>query len=187
MPLSAANPAYSASVRGPETLHDLSLAYSSLASPVGEITVVAGERGLLRVHLGRPGTLNLGTDLERSPRHHHVAEAIDQLDEYFAGTRRTFDLRLDLRGTEFQVSAWRALARVPYGRTASYADQARRIGNPRAVRAVGSANGRNPVAVVLPCHRIISSDGSLGGYTGGLKVKKWLLEHEQLVAGRTAR
>lgn len=154
-----------------------------MQSPVGRLTVVAGDRGLVRVHLESAGDHGEIEDFLVRPRHPQVADAVRQLREYFAGTRRRFELRLDLRGTEFQVRAWRALARVPYGRTVTYAEQAQRMGHPRAFRAVGSANGRNPVAVVLPCHRVVASDGSLGGYTGGLAVKEWLLTHERRVAG----
>ena len=92
---------------------------------------------------------------------------------------------LDLRGTEFQVAAWRALADIPYGHTASYGQQAASIGRPKAVRAIGGANGRNPVAIVLPCHRIVGADGSLTGFGGGIAVKKWLLDHEQAVLHNT--
>jgi methylated-DNA-[protein]-cysteine S-methyltransferase len=111
--------------------------------------------------------------------HDSVIVAITQLEEYFDGSRRSFDLPLDLRGTEFQVEAWNALAEIPYGRTASYGQQAASIGRPKAVRAIGGANGRNPVAIVLPCHRIVGADGSLTGFGGGIEVKKWLLDHEQ--------
>lgn len=104
-----------------------------------------------------------------------------QLREYFAGKRTEFDLPLDLQGTDFQVAAWKALAKVKYGQTASYARQAASIGRPTATRAIGAANGKNPVAIVLPCHRIVGSDGSLTGFAGGLGVKQWLLDHERRV------
>jgi methylated-DNA-[protein]-cysteine S-methyltransferase len=118
--------------------------------------------------------------------HDSVNDAITQLDEYFAGSRRDFELPLDLQGTEFQVAAWNALAGIPYGRTASYGQQAASIGRPKAVRAIGGANGRNPVAIVLPCHRIVGADGSLTGFGGGIEVKKWLLDHEQSILHSTA-
>jgi AraC family transcriptional regulator, regulatory protein of adaptative response / methylated-DNA-[protein]-cysteine methyltransferase len=102
-----------------------------------------------------------------------------QLAEYFAGRRRAFDLPLNLRGSEFQVAAWRALMEIPYGETRSYADMARRVGSPKAVRAIGLVNGQNRIAIVLPCHRVIRSDGALSGYGGGKWRKQWLLEHEQ--------
>ena len=102
-----------------------------------------------------------------------------QLAEYFAGERRDFDLPLAPQGSGFQVEVWRALLRIPYGETCSYGDIARVVGRPAASRAVGAANGRNPIAVIVPCHRVIGSNGSLTGYGGGLPVKRWLLDHER--------
>jgi methylated-DNA-[protein]-cysteine S-methyltransferase len=106
------------------------------------------------------------------------AEAAEQLDQYFAGTRSRFDLPIRMDGTDFQRRVWTQLQAIPYGETISYGELARRVGSPHAWRAVGSANGRNPVAVIVPCHRVIASDGSLGGYGGGLPRKTWLLDHE---------
>ena len=108
-----------------------------------------------------------------------MAAASKQLQEYFAGDRRDFTIPLDLEGTDFQRAAWLALADVPYGETASYGEQAERIGRPRASRAVGAANGKNPVPIVLPCHRIVGADGSLTGFAGGLEMKERLLAHER--------
>jgi O-6-methylguanine DNA methyltransferase len=107
--------------------------------------------------------------------------AAKQLTEYLAGKRREFELALDLRGTEFQLAVWRALCAIPYGETISYAEQARRVGRPNAPRAVGAANGANPIAIIVPCHRVVNADGKLGGYGGGLPLKKRLLalEHAQ--------
>jgi methylated-DNA-[protein]-cysteine S-methyltransferase len=113
-----------------------------------------------------------------------LEEAARQLRAYFAGELRRFDVPLDLAGTEFQVAAWRALADIPYGTTISYGEQARRLGRPRAVRAVGAANGRNPLPIVLPCHRLVGADGSLVGFGGGLARKRLLLEHEAQFAAR---
>lgn len=113
-----------------------------------------------------------------------IETALAQLDEYFSppgpmvGSRRCFDLPLDLRGTPFQQRVWRQLLEIPYGQTVSYADVARALDDPKAVRAVGVANSKNPVAIVVPCHRVIGSDGSLTGYGGGLWRKEWLLKHE---------
>ncbi|MEE8398719.1 MAG: methylated-DNA--[protein]-cysteine S-methyltransferase [Desulfobacterales bacterium] len=107
-----------------------------------------------------------------------VSAALEQVSEYFLGKRKTFDMAVMLQGTAFQVSVWQQLAAVPFGETASYRTIAEAIDNPRAVRAVGAANGRNPVSIVLPCHRIIGSNGSLTGYGGGLWRKEWLLNHE---------
>jgi methylated-DNA-[protein]-cysteine S-methyltransferase len=104
------------------------------------------------------------------------------LDEYFAGRRWRFDLPLSLDGTVFQRAVWAALRQIPYGQTASYGDIAARVGNPKAVRAVGGANNRNPVAIIVPCHRVIGHGGSLVGYGGGLDTKRWLLDHERLYA-----
>jgi methylated-DNA-[protein]-cysteine S-methyltransferase len=101
-----------------------------------------------------------------------------QLDEYFAGERTTFDVELDLAGTPFQVEVWHALLDIPFGETISYGELARRIGRPAAVRAVGSANGRNPVSIIVPCHRVIGSNGTLTGYGWGTDNKRWLLDHE---------
>jgi methylated-DNA-[protein]-cysteine S-methyltransferase len=110
-----------------------------------------------------------------------LAAAEEQLREYFAGDRLSFELPLDLVGTAFQRTAWLALASIPYGSTVSYGEQARRLGHPRAARAVGAANGRNPLAIVLPCHRLVGADGRLTGYGGGLEAKRALLEHEARV------
>jgi methylated-DNA-[protein]-cysteine S-methyltransferase len=152
-----------------------------LDTPLGRFLVVATHAGVRRIVLPGSGGPGDGTDpssVSDDPDHRVVALACGQLRAYFEGTRHGFDMPLDLRGTEFQVTAWRALATIGYGDTASYAEQAARIGRPRAVRAVGSANRCNPVPVVLPCHRVIGADGSLTGYAGGIGMKKWLLDHE---------
>lgn len=158
-----------------------SLTQRVVPSPVGPLTIVASDRGVVAIHFATE------TDLADHPEdatHPILAAAAAQLAEYFTGGRTDFDLPLDLRGTEFQVAAWQALAGVPFGATTSYRDQARRIGRPAAVRAVGAANGRNPVPIVLPCHRIVGADGSLTGYAGGLDTKRWLLDHERDVLTR---
>lgn len=122
-----------------------------------------------------------GLNISDDASHPSIANVVHQVNEYLAGSRLTFDLPLDLHGTEFQQQAWRALAQVPYGKTWSYAQQAASIGRPAATRAIGAANGRNPVAVILPCHRIIGANGALTGFGGGIPVKQWLLEHERRV------
>ncbi len=106
-------------------------------------------------------------------------QAVAQLEEYFAGTRREFNLRLDPGGTPFQQSAWMVLRSIPYGRTMTYGEQARRLGDPNKARAVGAANGKNPLSIVVPCHRVIGSTGHLTGFGGGLVAKSWLLDHER--------
>jgi methylated-DNA-[protein]-cysteine S-methyltransferase len=116
--------------------------------------------------------------------HPVLDEAAAQLGEYFAGERRSFDVPLDLVGTPFQLDAWRALAEIPYGTTVAYGEQARPLGCPGSARAVGAANGRNPLSIVLPCHRLVGANGALTGYAGGLEVKRALLEHEARVLGR---
>jgi methylated-DNA-[protein]-cysteine S-methyltransferase len=149
------------------------------ATPLGHLTLVGSQAGLREVRWGdeadgiRGGGSGSGL----------LGEAERQLRAYFAGELWCFDLPLDLVGTAFQLAAWNALADIPYGTTISYGEQARRLGRPHAARAVGAANGRNPLAVVLPCHRLIGADGSLVGYGGGVARKRILLEHEARVAG----
>ena len=139
-------------------------------TPVGRLGLVASEGGLRRVlWAGEPGA---------GGNEAMLAAAAAQLREYFDGSRRAFDLPLDLEGTPFQRRAWLALAEIPYGETRSYGEQARRLGMPRAARAVGAANGANPVPIVLPCHRLVGADGSLTGFGGGLEAKRRLLEFE---------
>jgi methylated-DNA-[protein]-cysteine S-methyltransferase len=146
---------------------------TSMETPVGRLWLVGSDAGL-------SGVLWPGSPPEGVPDGGHpVLEAARaQLEEYFAGERRSFDLPLDLHGTEFQRRAWLALADIPYGETRSYGEQARLLGVPRAARAVGAANGRNPVSIVLPCHRVIGAGGGLTGFGGGLAVKRALLELE---------
>ena len=113
-----------------------------------------------------------------------VRQAEQELREYFAGRRRTFTVKQDLEGTEFQRKAWQAMRKIPFGETISYGDQARKVGKPKAYRAVGSANGKNPIPIIVPCHRVLASDGSLGGYSLGLSMKRRLLALEGVsVAG----
>ena len=152
-------------------------------APFGVVTVIGSDLGIRYVLFSNdahPKPLER-LHISDSEIHDSVNDAVTQLDEYFNGARRDFELPLDLQGTEFQVAAWNALADIPYGRTASYGQQAASIGRPKAVRAIGGANGRNPVAIVLPCHRIVGADGSLTGFGGGIAVKKWLLDHEQSI------
>ena len=152
--------------------------YSRFKSPVGPLLLAASNQGLLALEFGR-GKPRAGW-VESEER---IAPFARQLAEYFAGQRREFDLPLDLRGTDFQKRCWQALLKIPYGETRSYADVARAIGNPAAVRAVGLANGQNPIAIIVPCHRVIGSDGSLTGYGGGLEAKRKLLELEGALSG----
>ena len=149
-------------------------------SPLGPLTLVASSAGLRAILWpgDEPARAGLaGVDLQTGSSD-VLDEAAGQLDEYFARERRSFDLPLDLRGTPFQLDAWRALAEIPYGETRTYAAQAAVIGRPAAVRAVGAANGRNPISIVLPCHRVVGSNGSLTGFAGGLEAKASLLSLE---------
>ena len=152
-------------------------------TPVGELTLVASDRGL-RAILWPDSPIN-GKSITVRPRpkpdHPILRSAAKQLDEYFAGTRTRFDLPLDLEGTRFQLAAWQSLADIPFGATTTYGRQAAALGTPTASRAVGAANGANPVCIVLPCHRVIGADGSLTGFGGGLHIKQWLLDHEAFV------
>ena len=139
-------------------------------SPIGPLTLVERDGALARLAFGAHG--------ESSPPTPLLIRAAEQLHEYFAGERRSFDVPLAPAGTEFQLACWRALAEIPYGETRSYGEQARRIGRPDRARAVGAANGANPIAIILPCHRVIGADGSLVGFGGGLETKRRLLDLE---------
>lgn len=142
-------------------------------SPLGRLLLVASATGLRRVGFSAGKRTRSG-----SPDNEHLAAATRQLEEYFAGTRQAFDLSLEPAGTPFQLLSWKVLCGIPFGSTITYADQAKAMGKPRAVRAVGGANGRNPLAIIVPCHRVIGAGGELTGYAGGLDRKSWLLEHE---------
>ena len=158
-----------------------------MRSPLGPMKLTGTEKSLTALDFvdEKEGT---PADTENSRRPPAVlTDAAAQLDDYFKGRRAVFTLPLAPAGTAFQVRVWQALQKVPYGRTVSYGDIARAIGHPNACRAVGGANNRNPISIVIPCHRIIGADGRLTGYGGGLWRKKWLLEHEQASSGaRTA-
>ena len=156
-----------------------------LKAPFGVLTVVASDNGVRFVMFDNDAHPKQLQNFDiRHGSHPVLDDALRQLREYLNGNRLKFELPLDLCGTEFQVEAWSSLARIPFGKTASYAQQAASIGRPTAVRAIGGANGRNPVAVVLPCHRVIGANGSLTGFGGGIEVKRWLLQHEQnVIAG----
>ena len=146
-------------------------------SPLGITKIVGNENGIQRISLlDETASTEAGTPQELLAV--CLLEAKQQLQEYFAGNRTTFDLKLAPQGTEFQQKVWRALLDIPFGSTKSYAAQSAVVGNTKAIRAVAAANGKNPIAIVIPCHRVIGSDGSLTGYAGGLWRKKWLLAHE---------
>lgn len=148
---------------------------TTVTTPLGDLSVVTSDAGVVAVGWLGDGNRDEDTRAVTNPI---GEEAARQLVEYFAGDRTSFDLPLDLRGTDFQRQVWASLRTIPFGETISYAEQARRLGRPTAVRAVAAANGRNPVGIIVPCHRVIGSDGSLTGYAAGLPVKRWLLAHE---------
>jgi methylated-DNA-[protein]-cysteine S-methyltransferase len=155
---------------------------ATIDTPIGRVSVVATDAAVVEI--------TFGTSAATSPTGATgpvLAEAVRQLEEYFAGTRTEFDLPLDPAGTPFQRQAWSVLCAIPFGETTTYGEQARRLGDPKKSRAVGAANGRNPIAIVVPCHRVIGSSGKLTGYAGGLDTKAWLLDHERevrrLIAG----
>ena len=149
-----------------------------VTSPVGKLRLVASSKGLLSIDVGKSATSHQATAKDASAQR-VLATTRKQLTEYFSGKRTSFTVPLDLRGTEFQIESWKALGRIPYGTTISYGEQAQSIGNPKACRAVGSANGKNPIPIIVPCHRVVSADGSLGGYALGLKMKRQLLNLEE--------
>jgi epoxyqueuosine reductase len=176
-----------------ETLHS-----TLVTSPVGPLFLAASVRGLVALEFDarlpgqqtiRPNPRDLRAE-DRGVRFQESEKTLQnyvrELDEYFAGQRREFSFPLDLRGTDFQVACWRALLAIPYGETRSYRDIAQVVGRPQGFRAVGMANNRNPIAIVVPCHRVIASDGTLCGYGGGLDVKRKLLVLEGALTGTLA-
>jgi O-6-methylguanine DNA methyltransferase len=171
---------------------------TNMESPIGPLFLASSAHGLVALEFDarlpgqqsiRPNPRDLreeksGVKFEESP--HVLRPYVNELEEYFAGKRRQFTFPLDLRGTAFQQACWQALLAIPYGETRTYADIARAVGKPNAFRAVGMANNRNPIAIVVPCHRVIASDGTLCGYGGGLDVKRKLLELEGALSGTLA-
>jgi methylated-DNA-[protein]-cysteine S-methyltransferase len=158
----------------------MTLCFSTLASPVGELKLVANDDALVAIlwQDDDPARVRLGPLVERSD-HPVLKQAEAQLTAYFSGNLRRFNVPLDFRGTDFQKSVWAALLAIPFGETRSYGQIARQIGRPKAVRAVGAANGRNPISIMAPCHRVVGSDGSLTGFAGGLDAKRYLLAMER--------
>jgi|SRR5882672_9255672 len=156
-------------------------------SPVGALSLVATDRALVALVWRRESHRSAFENALDQPEHPLLGEAARQLREYFAGSRRSFDLELDFRGTDFQRQVWGALLTIPHGETRTYRQIAAQIGNPAAVRAVGAANGRNPISIIAPCHRVIGMNGDLTGFGGGLDAKAYLLALEapqkQLLAG----
>ena len=175
-----------------ETLH-----FTMVTSPVGPLFLAASPKGLVALEFDarlpgqqtiRPNPRDLRAESKkvRFEESTGLTAYVRELGQYFAGERRAFDFPLDLRGTDFQIACWRALLAIPYGETRTYGDIARAVGRPQGFRAVGMANNRNPLAIVVPCHRVIASDGTLCGYGGGLDIKRRLLELEGALSGTLA-
>lgn len=151
-------------------MDDLCKAYYK--SPIGTVEIAGTDEGIYSIYF-------VDEDREQEKIPSCLQECVRQIDEYFKGSRKEFSLKLLPNGTEFQKKVWNSLMGIPYGSTVSYADIAYKTGNPKAVRAVGSANGKNRIWIAIPCHRVIGSDGSLTGYAGGVWRKEWLLKHEK--------
>ena len=162
------------------------LVTDSMESPVGRLTLVASDAGLRSILWSTEDSprVPVGDNLNAT-EHPVLGAARQQLEEYFEGSRREFDIPLDPIGTEFQQQAWLALRQIPYGETVSYGQQAERLGDRNKARAVGAANGKNPISIVVPCHRVVGASGSLTGFAGGLDRKSWLLDHERRQTGQT--
>ncbi len=147
-------------------------------SPVGMIEITGSDAGITSIYFIDDHKIDFKNS---SPM---MDDAVRQLKEYFEGTRKEFDMKLDLQGTEFQLQVWQELMKIPYGKTISYLQLAKRIGNPKSIRAAATANGKNPISIVVPCHRVIGADGKLVGYSGGLSRKEFLLKLENKLFGK---
>ena len=157
----------------------MALARSTMPSPIGELTLIASDAGLVAVlwENDNPARVRLEAT-EDAHDHPVITAAMAQLGDYFAGKREVFDLPLDFRGTDFQKSVWAQLLAIPFGETRSYGQIASALGNPGGSRAVGAANGRNPISIIAPCHRVVGANGTLTGFAGGLEAKAFLLRLE---------
>jgi len=158
----------------------MGLVYKTVRSPVGKLKLVASDKGLVAIlwENEKSGRVPL-SELQKNDRHPILLKTEQQLNEYFAGQRKQFSIALDMRGTRFQKNVWDALLAIPCGETRSYGQLAKQLGNPKASRAVGAANGRNPLSIIVPCHRVIGSSGKLTGFAGGLETKAHLLSLEK--------
>jgi methylated-DNA-[protein]-cysteine S-methyltransferase len=155
--------------------------YSYMDSPVGKLFLAGDQEGIRFINFPKEKKPVVpDSDWVEMPA--FFTSAVAELEEYFAGSRRHFSVDIQPRGTDFQLSVWRALQKVPYGKTVSYGELAKRVGNPNASRAVGAANGANPIPIIIPCHRVIGAGGNLTGFGGGLAVKQFLLELEGAIA-----
>ena len=153
--------------------------YTIVPSPVGNLRLVGSDRGLAAVSWESMRSSVPRLETVEDPHHPVLVEAARQLDQYFAGQRKEFELKLEFRGTDFQKRVWDELLKIPFGETRTYGEIARRLGNVNAMRAVGAANGRNPIPIIAPCHRVIGASGALVGFGGGLEVKEYLINFER--------
>lgn len=158
---------------------NMSLVYKVIGSPIGKLKIVASDQGLVAIlwEHDNPRRVRLG-NLVESDEQPILTETTRQLNEYFSGKRTEFSVPLDVHGTKFQKDVWEALLAIPFGETRTYGQLARQLGNPKAIRAVGAANGRNPISIIVPCHRVVGSTGKLTGFAGGLDAKSYLLRLE---------
>lgn len=150
-----------------------------MTSDIGSLYLVASEKGLQGVFWEKQNAPLIKSLKSQTQEIQILSQAKNQLEEYLSGKRKVFELPFDVEGTPFQMQVWKELSKIPYGKTVSYRELAQRIQHEKAVRAVGTANGKNPLCIIVPCHRVIAADGSLGGYSGGLKLKQKLLELER--------
>ena len=153
-------------------LEENSMDITYYKTPIGIAKIVGDDNGIVSVSV-IDGVVNYSGSIPES-----LQKCVDQLEEYFQKSRTDFDIKLNPQGTDFQKKVWKELQEIPYGKTISYKDQSKKMNAPKAIRAIASANGKNPIWIIIPCHRVIGSDGSLTGYAGGVWRKKWLLEHE---------
>lgn len=174
------------------TIQTTSISYTTVPMPVGDILVAGTEQGVCALIIAAHAEMPAARDALQQycpaplvPDGDRLADTVTQLSEYVSSIRQSFDLPLDLAGTPFQQRVWAALLAIPYGETVSYRDLANDLGQPGGAQAVGGAVARNPISIIVPCHRVLGSDGSLTGYAWGVHVKRWLIDHERRVAGRT--
>jgi methylated-DNA-[protein]-cysteine S-methyltransferase len=152
--------------------------YTEHDSPLGTLLLAATEQGLCGIYFEEHKHFKGKGEWQHDPAHPFLQKTVLQLDEYFKGIRKVFDLQLDMHGTEFQCKVWHALSSIRFGEITTYMEHANHLGNVKAVRAIGTAIGKNPISIVVPCHRVIGTSGALTGYAGGLKRKQFLLTHE---------
>ena len=157
----------------------MTIIQTRIPSPIDEIIIQGNQHGVS--YVGFYPVIECSETPFSEVEQPHILNCAAQLNDYFTGKRTTFDVTLATHGTAFQQAVWQALTEVPFGQTQSYSDIAHALNNPKAVRAVGAANGKNPISIIVPCHRIIGANGKLTGYAGGLERKQWLLEHEGLI------